>query len=546
VQVRRVRYVTLAVALLSLAIAACGGTQKHSAGDSQGTTSTAKTVRVAPPKPIATVDDTTLGVNKPVPLQVSIYDLRRDGPFLVLDFGIRCLTPTSGCSLYDAFRPGYDPDVATDTWTGAGIRLVDPTGLQEYLPVRDGEQRPYASFFSQGVSGLTDSLTHLEWVRYPLPAAGVSALDVAFPDGGPVVPDVPITSGPGPTAVGQIQPAKPGPFAQPPDSTNTTGLTLPVDNLVATSGNPADSDSESRGQAELTLQSDVLFRFDKSTLTPKAQTILRAVAQQIKARAHGTVRVTGYTDSIGTDAVNIPLSEARARSVVAALTPLTPGINYSSQGLGSADPVAPNTLPDGADNPAGRALNRRVTIAFAATATRPTPPAPSSGSAGAAGQAASMTFVATWAGAEDTYQVANPELYRDGNLLVLNMTLACSAGKIGNACFPLFDLAGLPTVPTEPLYGGGPGSFDVPATRSISGFSLLDPTAGTEYIPVRRIDATPLTSNLAESIPVGDSYRVWIYFPAPPATTTSLALLSPGGNARLGPIPISASAPTTP
>jgi OOP family OmpA-OmpF porin len=35
----------------------------------------------------------------------------------------------------------------------------------------------------------------------------------------------------------------------------------------------------------------------------------------------------------------------------------------SSRGHGEADPVAPNSV-NGEDNPSGRALNRRVTIAF--------------------------------------------------------------------------------------------------------------------------------------------------------------------------------------
>ena len=84
------------------------------------------------------------------------------------------------------------------------------------------------------------------------------------------------------------------------------------------------------------------------------------------------MQVTGYTDSIGTPSVNGPLSQARAQSVVSALTPLTPGINYQAAGKGDADPVAPNSFPNGQDNPAGRALNRRVTIVFAVK--KPTPP----------------------------------------------------------------------------------------------------------------------------------------------------------------------------
>jgi outer membrane protein OmpA-like peptidoglycan-associated protein len=548
VQVRRPA-VLLVVVLLVSGLTGCGsGQKKASTTRAREARSAARTAAVTPPKPIATVEDTAVGVNKPVPFRVLIYDLRRDGPFLVLDFGVKCLTPSSGCLLADVFAPGYQTlsELRTDPWTAAGVRLVDPTGLKEYLPVRDPQGRPYASFFSQGVAGLTDSLVHLEWVRYPVPPTSVTTLDVAFPDAGPIVANVPITSGPGPTAGGQIQPAQPAPFSQPPESTNATGLSMPVESLIATSGNALGSDSESPGQAQLTLQSDVLFQFDKSNLMPKALAILRSVAQQIKARARGPVQVTGYTDSVGSDAVNVPLSQARARSVVKALTPLTPGVSYSSQGLGSADPVAPNTNPDGSDNPAGRALNRRVTVAFAAAPIRPTPPAPIASAASPAAQSASMTFSRSFTGASDTYRVNDAGLSRNGNLLVLAMTLTCAASQPGNTCVPTIELAGVPTVPPQPVYANGPGGLSGPLTRSISAFALLDPSTGTESIPVRRTDTLPLTSSIADPIPVNDGYRVWIYFAAPPAATTSLTLISPGGAARLGPIPISDSPPATP
>jgi outer membrane protein OmpA-like peptidoglycan-associated protein len=37
----------------------------------------------------------------------------------------------------------------------------------------------------------------------------------------------------------------------------------------------------------------------------------------------------------------------------------------SARGFGESRPVAPNTKPDGSDNPAGRAQNRRVEILLA-------------------------------------------------------------------------------------------------------------------------------------------------------------------------------------
>jgi outer membrane protein OmpA-like peptidoglycan-associated protein len=39
-----------------------------------------------------------------------------------------------------------------------------------------------------------------------------------------------------------------------------------------------------------------------------------------------------------------------------------PAPNITARGFGEQNPVAPNTNPNGSDNPAGRALNRRVSI----------------------------------------------------------------------------------------------------------------------------------------------------------------------------------------
>jgi outer membrane protein OmpA-like peptidoglycan-associated protein len=67
--------------------------------------------------------------------------------------------------------------------------------------------------------------------------------------------------------------------------------------------------------------------------------------------------VEGYTDSTGTDAVNIPLSEARASEVRAYLISRgVPDQNIVAKGFGDARPIASNKTPE------GRASNRRVEI----------------------------------------------------------------------------------------------------------------------------------------------------------------------------------------
>ena len=113
---------------------------------------------------------------------------------------------------------------------------------------------------------------------------------------------------------------------------------------------------------EIKLPSDVLFEFGKSDLTPAAQAALDEVDSQIEA-ATGTITIEGHTDAIGDDASNQLLSEARAASVQAALQEkLGSGFTFNVVGFGESRPVAPNTNPDGSDNPDGRAQNRRVEI----------------------------------------------------------------------------------------------------------------------------------------------------------------------------------------
>ena len=157
-------------------------------------------------------------------------------------------------------------------------------------------------------------------------------------------------------------------FDRPRDSTDATGLTLTVLNLAFTvrSLDNSEARTESGPQTELSLGTDVLFVFGKSDLTPAAGRLLHEVAAEISGRASGPVTITGYTDSIGTDAINIPLSRARAAAVLAALqTLVTSGrVTFTATGRGAANPVAPNTNPNGSDNPQGRAQNRRVEILY--------------------------------------------------------------------------------------------------------------------------------------------------------------------------------------
>jgi outer membrane protein OmpA-like peptidoglycan-associated protein len=108
---------------------------------------------------------------------------------------------------------------------------------------------------------------------------------------------------------------------------------------------------------------NVLFAFDSADLTPQARREIERMAFVLNHPQAISRRITleGHTDSIGTDAYNLDLSRRRAASVAEEL--VARGVaraRLGVDGLGKQRPVSPNTTPDGKDNPAGRALNRRV------------------------------------------------------------------------------------------------------------------------------------------------------------------------------------------
>jgi outer membrane protein OmpA-like peptidoglycan-associated protein len=114
------------------------------------------------------------------------------------------------------------------------------------------------------------------------------------------------------------------------------------------------------------LPDSVLFDFGSVALRPASREKISLVAGLAKASPDAKIDIGGHTDAVGTDDFNQRLSEARAGVVREALVIL--GIERSritSVGYGESRPVAPNTNPDGSDNPGGRQQNRRVEILLA-------------------------------------------------------------------------------------------------------------------------------------------------------------------------------------
>ncbi|QRY51648.1 channel-forming protein ArfA/OmpATb [Mycolicibacterium septicum] len=112
-----------------------------------------------------------------------------------------------------------------------------------------------------------------------------------------------------------------------------------------------------QGDVSALLKTPINFSTDGFAVAPSSQQLLSQVADKLKSCEGAKVAVTGYTDSSGNDAINIPLSGNRAKAVADYL--VSQGLaadHVTSSGAGSANPIASN------DTPEGKAQNRRVEI----------------------------------------------------------------------------------------------------------------------------------------------------------------------------------------
>jgi len=109
---------------------------------------------------------------------------------------------------------------------------------------------------------------------------------------------------------------------------------------------------------------DVLFEFNSHRLSAGAREKVAHIASVLKNQASNrNVSVEGHTDAIGSESYNQALSERRAEAVTRELA--EDGVRearLTTRGFGERYPVAPNLHEDGADNPRGRAKNRRVEV----------------------------------------------------------------------------------------------------------------------------------------------------------------------------------------
>jgi outer membrane protein OmpA-like peptidoglycan-associated protein len=105
-----------------------------------------------------------------------------------------------------------------------------------------------------------------------------------------------------------------------------------------------------------TSAKNIFFVTGSAKLQPKSFKALNEVAAILKEDANLKLDIEGHTDNTGTDKINVPLSQNRAKSVFDYLVNKggVDASRLSSEGYGSSKPVADNKTAK------GRGLNRRV------------------------------------------------------------------------------------------------------------------------------------------------------------------------------------------
>ena len=129
--------------------------------------------------------------------------------------------------------------------------------------------------------------------------------------------------------------------------------------------NPLNSDTKANRkqvlQSEFAL--NLQFQFDKSEIVTWHQSRLDSLVEILKSNPDLKMDFTTHTDAIGSDEYNVKLSYRRAQFISNYI--IAKGISLkrvNGIGMGEKIHIAPNTKPDGSDDPEGRQMNRRTDI----------------------------------------------------------------------------------------------------------------------------------------------------------------------------------------
>ncbi|HUB32008.1 MAG TPA: OmpA family protein [Bryobacteraceae bacterium] len=102
------------------------------------------------------------------------------------------------------------------------------------------------------------------------------------------------------------------------------------------------------------------FNTGSAKLLPTSETQLNRIAATLKANSDVNMKLSGYTDNVGSANNNLQLSQQRANNVMAELVHKGVSSNrLTATGYGDQNPIASNSTAT------GRAMNRRVSVSVA-------------------------------------------------------------------------------------------------------------------------------------------------------------------------------------
>lgn len=108
--------------------------------------------------------------------------------------------------------------------------------------------------------------------------------------------------------------------------------------------------------------SKIYYEYNSAALTEDSKQTLDELFKILNENPDLVFELSSHTDSIGSTGYNQKLSQQRAQSCVTYLVD-EKGVSKDriiAKGYGESEPIAPNSRPDGSDNPEGRAKNRRT------------------------------------------------------------------------------------------------------------------------------------------------------------------------------------------
>jgi len=232
----------------------------------------------------------------------------------------------------------------------------DLTGPTQQLIDMDDVEAIETGAPGNGLGKLAHELTENFQAHAAVPAAGVDLFPAAHDAGLSAESDVAEdTVGPGRRVAGVDTPAVGNTFTRIQDFENY----YLVFDLTRNPVNNDFSVSNARQAPRVNISTTVIDHYvTGSSVVPAAgAAVIAAAAAQVAANPSATVRVEGFTDSVGAAVTNVILSNQRATDAATGLTAAGVGAGrIHSVGLGQTRFVAPN------DTDANRALNRRVVI----------------------------------------------------------------------------------------------------------------------------------------------------------------------------------------